>query len=560
MWTYPHSEGGVLVEVVVQNTGSLATGNNFFTDLYVDHIPTGPGDYTGSLRFWLDSPIAAGAVVTLTTVLQGADSLAALRATEIAPGDEITGTLYAQTDSTGAVGEPNQANNIYALGAPFCLAVQDAYEENDSFSSATPIALDEVQRHNIGKLQDSDWLSFQASEGVTYTLYTLDLDPAADTVVSLYATDGVTLLDTNDDALGTLASRIDWAAPATGEYYIRVQHWNPNVSGCGTGYSVSVITTPMAPNVVITASGEDVQLMWPHLAANASYEVWRDVVPYFDPDYPNAETILLDVITPDTRNSNVTYVDTSGLPNMSYFYLIRGKNGGITSDNSNRVGKFVRSIGPGMNLVSLPLTPDITAVQGVIGDQLTGASSELYADRIWVWDTDTQDYDYAWLIDGVGPPYDGQWWDGDPWGPSGITLEPGMGFWVQNRQTFSQTLVFVGSVLEAAEHSVEIGEGMQLIGSAYPVEQTLYEATFAEDGAHGASSELYADRIWYWDESLQDYDYAWLIDGVGPPYDGQWWDGDPWGETTITLTPGVGYWYQRRGSGPFLWTNPGNAP
>ena len=135
-----------------------------------------------------------------------------------------------------------------------------------------------------------------------------------------------------------------------------------------------------------------------------------------------------------------------------------------------------------------------------------------------------------------------------------------MGFWVQNRQAFTQTLVFVGSVLEAAEHSVEIGEGMQLIGSAYPVERTLYEATFAEDGAHGASSELYADRIWYWDESRQDYDYAWLIDGVGSPYDGMWWDGDPWGETTITLEPGVGYWYQRRGVGPFLWTNPVNAP
>lgn len=134
--------------------------------------------------------------------------------------------------------------------------------------------------------------------------------------------------------------------------------------------------------------------------------------------------------------------------------------------------------------------PTSTGIQDVIADQLTGASSELYADRIWIWDPAFQDYDYAWLIDGIDPPYDGQWWDGSPWGASSITLEPGMGFWVQNRQTFTQTLVFVGSVLEAAEHSVEIGEGMRLIGSAYPVEQTLYEATFAEDGAYGASSEL----------------------------------------------------------------------
>ena len=120
----------------------------------------------------------------------------------------------------------------------------------------------------------------------------------------------------------------------------------------------------------------------------------------------------------------------------------------------------------------------------------------------------------------------------------------------------SLPLALVGSVSGAGEYAVEIREGMQLSGSAHPVERTMCEATFAEDGAHGANSELYADRIWYWDESMHDYDYAWLIDGVGPAYDGRWWDGDPWGETTITLKPGMGYWYQRRAIESFAWKNP----
>lgn len=124
-------------------------------------------------------------------------------------------------------GSPNSANNIYSEGVPFCVAAQDAYEENDTYGSATPISLNEVQRHNVGKTEDEDWLSFQASEGVTYTIHTLDLDLAADTIVSLFDTNGTTLLESNDDTTGPLASRIDWNAPVSGQYYLRVHAGTP---------------------------------------------------------------------------------------------------------------------------------------------------------------------------------------------------------------------------------------------------------------------------------------------------------------------------------------------
>ena len=58
----------------------------------------------------------------------------------------------------------------------------------------------------------------------------------------------------------------------------------------------------------------------------------------------------------------------------------------------------------------------------------------------------------------------------------------------------------------------------------------------------------------------QDYEYAWLMAGVGPDYDGKWWDSAAWSESQITLRPGVGYWYQRRGNQPFNWSNPGPQP
>jgi hypothetical protein len=76
---------------------------------------------------------------------------------------------------------------------------------------------------------------------VTYTIKTFDLDMAADTYLYLYSADGSTLLASNDDYDGSLASYLEWTAPVKGTYYAMVRDWNPNVSGCGTGYSLSVV-------------------------------------------------------------------------------------------------------------------------------------------------------------------------------------------------------------------------------------------------------------------------------------------------------------------------------
>jgi len=95
---------------------------------------------------------------------------------------------------------------------------------------------------NFHAVGDEDWLAFTATAGVTYTIQTGDLGLSADTYVYLYDTDSTTLLASNDDYGGTLASQIEWQAPADGTYYVMVRHWNPNVGGCGTGYGVAIVT------------------------------------------------------------------------------------------------------------------------------------------------------------------------------------------------------------------------------------------------------------------------------------------------------------------------------
>jgi pimeloyl-ACP methyl ester carboxylesterase len=233
---YPNPSGGILVETVIQNQGTLSTTNGFFTDLYVNHMPTGAGDYTGSLQVWVNDPIPAGGSVTLTTVVSSLPGAASALAAGIS---ETTGTLYTQTDSTGALNETTKSNNISGA-LEVCVATPDLFEVDDTPAQASTLALRVAQARNFDKLGDADWAKFSAVQGKNYTISTSNLGPAADTYLYLYGTDGVTLLASNDDFGAALASQIQWKAPATGTYYVLVKHWNPNVAGCGTTYTLNL--------------------------------------------------------------------------------------------------------------------------------------------------------------------------------------------------------------------------------------------------------------------------------------------------------------------------------
>jgi hypothetical protein len=203
----------------------------------VDHLPTSTGGHTGSISFWVNDPIAAGTVLTLTTLIE---QLPSAINNVLAPTSETTSMLYAQIDSSGAVNETDDSNNIYSSGMQVCTATPDQFEADNDRTSASAIMIGQSQTHNFYKLDDHDWTRFEAQEGITYTLRTFSLSGSSDTYLYLYDTDGVTLLASNDDFGGTLASQLVWQAPTTGTYVVLVRHWNPNVGGCGTRYSFTV--------------------------------------------------------------------------------------------------------------------------------------------------------------------------------------------------------------------------------------------------------------------------------------------------------------------------------
>jgi LPXTG-site transpeptidase (sortase) family protein len=144
----------------------------------------------------------------------------------------------------------------------------DIYEPDNNYTQAKTISTDGIpQSHNNHPSTDEDWVTFHAIGGDQYeigTLLTNDInqgDTAAnDTLLYLYAPDGVTQLAFNDD-VGDFTwnkgyyhyreSLITWIAPSTGDYYVRELQWGPTlgytVTDCHTYdmWVIDMITTPI---------------------------------------------------------------------------------------------------------------------------------------------------------------------------------------------------------------------------------------------------------------------------------------------------------------------------
>ncbi len=88
-------------------------------------------------------------------------------------------------------------------------------------ASATRMAVGETAEGAIDNILDYDYFVFQATEGQQYRI-AVELGTLPDSAVGLYDSDGFDL-DWNDDYGDTLASLIEWTAPASGEYYLAVE-------------------------------------------------------------------------------------------------------------------------------------------------------------------------------------------------------------------------------------------------------------------------------------------------------------------------------------------------
>jgi hypothetical protein len=135
------------------------------------------------------------------------------------------GTYYLQiTEYYGRSG----ADTGYTLSVAQVIAPcqPDPYEPDGEAILAAELLVDgPAQPHGFCPADDrADWARFEGIAGQGYEIETQDLGAQCDTVVSLYGTDGTSLLLTDDDGGGQAgASRVRWTCPANGTFFVRVQ-------------------------------------------------------------------------------------------------------------------------------------------------------------------------------------------------------------------------------------------------------------------------------------------------------------------------------------------------
>jgi len=227
----------------------------------------------------------------------------------------------------------------YDLQAPL-LCTTDAREPDDGYASAAPFWPNDLPlARGLDIPQDSDWMRFHALQGASYTLRTHNLADGADTVLTLYDTDGLTALASNDDSGSDPASELTWTAPHAGNYFVEVASAPSGATSCSTTYRLSITTTNNL-RVTIARTPEGALLTWPRDPKYAGYQVRRSTAPSFTAnDWSN----LLTEIPMPASGDTVSYLDTSAFdsPPSSYFYVVLPADAdGEPYLVSNRVGVF----------------------------------------------------------------------------------------------------------------------------------------------------------------------------------------------------------------------------
>ena len=309
--------------------------------------------------------------------------------------------------------------------------------------------------------------------------------------------------------------------------------------------STEVSATVTAAEIYIVLQDDGIQIRWSALAGADLYRIYASDDPYFIPTTPVSE------LSATSYTDRVQYKSTP----FSRYYVVEAIGGGTAFYTFDQIGAFSKTLTRGQNLISTPLVPQDNSVSSVIGAQLNGAGNAGQSDKILYWNG--KDYEIAWLVEGTNTPYDGKWMTQAGDQESSLKIDPDHSFWVLLRSTASDSvLTFTGKVSKGANRAITLVQGLNFIGTCYPVSISLPNSELASDGVvAGGSSSGKADKIMRW---LGDrYEVAWLVGGTGSAWDGSWLNESGSAATAIQFNPGVGYILWIKGNNAStLWTYP----
>ena len=135
----------------------------------------------------------------------------------------------------------------------------DSYEPDNTCGAAKEIATTGViQTHNFHAAGDEDWLKFYGLSGKSYIITLNNVGVDADAVIMVYSACATAPVEQGFNAFGPTV-QLQWSAPSTNWFYLRLMQNDPAVYGqATTNYEVSVsmdYTPPAPPRSIRVAAG-----------------------------------------------------------------------------------------------------------------------------------------------------------------------------------------------------------------------------------------------------------------------------------------------------------------
>lgn len=146
--------------------------------------------------------------------------------------------------------------------------------------------------------KDKDFFRFKALEGVSYLLYTSPAAPASsetDTILRLYNGNLTSIASNDDSSLGS-SSLIEWTAPKSGTYHLRVTGYTGDVGPYRLWVSTTEGTNPAPLPVTVAAPPLQVEISNPLQVQTFAFGAlpgWHYVVRVESPDEPNLKLEVL---------------------------------------------------------------------------------------------------------------------------------------------------------------------------------------------------------------------------------------------------------------------------
>jgi len=313
---------------------------------------------------------------------------------------------------------------------------------------------------------------------------------------------------------------------------------NDFVEGHGTVTQKDVITPYkefLVNNIKIKRDGDianssTISLEWQTTPTNKAVDIWSKDTTFATTGWTKLSSIVA---------GTTTYTDSGikvGDGKIRFYKILPSGATSVTTDDLTQevLVKFDLDLDSGNNLVSLPLIPEDTSMDKVIGAQLTGGPFSLSADMIQKYTG--SGYEKAWL-NSTG----NKWYTGS--NLTSIKFEPDLGYIITAKN--KQYVTVVGKI-PAANRSISINANKQqnLIGTAYPIEIHPDNSGLAAKATAGPFSIL-ATTI-QTPKKTGGYYKAWLK----APEKKWYTDSSP---TTLKFQPGKGYWISDPGTTNYIW-------